>query len=60
MTHTFNDLTERLKQEDEVSLLEILDISSDELVDLLESVIYDKQQRVRDYYAKEDVEDLDG
>lgn len=56
---TFNDLVERLKQEDEVSLLEILDISSDELVDLLESTIYDKQQRVRDYYAQEDVEDLD-
>jgi hypothetical protein len=56
---TFADLLERLKLEDEVSLLEILDISSDELVDLLEETIYDKQQRVRNYYEQEDGEDLD-
>lgn len=55
----FNDLLERLKQEDEVTLLEILDISSSELVDLLESEICDKQQRVRDYYGEDD-ETLDG
>lgn len=51
---TFDDLLERLKFEDEVSLLEILDISSVELVDLLESVIFDKQQRIRDYYNEDD------
>ena len=50
----FTDLLERLKLEDEVSLLEILDLSSDELVDLLESVIYDKQQHIRNYYNEDD------
>lgn len=53
---TFDDLLERLKKEDELTLLEILDISSYELVDLLESVIFDKQQRVRDYYGEDDSE----
>lgn len=50
----FDDLCENLKHEDEVTLLEILDLSSEELVDLLESTIFDKQQRVRDYYGDND------
>jgi len=57
---TFNDLLERLKQEDEVSFLEILDFSTGDLVDLLWSEIFDRQQRVWDYYEQEDAEDLDG
>jgi hypothetical protein len=58
---TFDDVVERLKLEDEVTLLEILDLSTSELVDLLWSEIYDKQQRVRDYYNEDDAEDeLDG
>lgn len=56
---TFNDLLEQLKKEDEVTVLEIVDVSSDELVDALEGIIYDKQQRVRDYYG-EDEEDPHG
>jgi len=56
---TFNDLLEQLKQEDEVTVLEIIDISSGELVDALEGIIFDKQQRVRDYYNETD-EALDG
>ena len=56
---TFDDLCERLKKEDEVSILEILDISSIELVDHLESVVFDKQQRIRDYYDEND-ETVDG
>jgi hypothetical protein len=55
---TFDDLCERLKLEDEVTLLEILDVTSGELVDLLEGVIFDKQQRIRDYYNEYD--ELDG
>ena len=51
---TFDDLCERLKQEDEVTLLEILDLSSKELVDLLEGEIFDRQQRVRNYYGDDD------
>lgn len=52
--YTFNDLLEQLKKEDEVTVLEILDLASDELVDALESIIFDKQQRVRDYYNEDD------
>lgn len=57
--NTFNDLLDQLKQEDEVTLLEILNISSEELVDMLESVIFDKQDRVRDYYGCEDNQAMD-
>ena len=56
---TFNDLLQQLKHEDEVTVLEIVDVSSDELVDALEGIIYDRQQRVRDYYGT-DAEELDG
>ena len=56
---TFDDLCERLKQEDEVSIIEILDLSSSELVDSLESLIFDKQDRIRNYYNAEDEEELD-
>ena len=56
---TFDDLLERLKQEDEVSIIEILDLSSSELVDSLESLIFDKQDRIRNYYNAEDEESLD-
>ena len=56
---TFDDLLERLKQEDEVSIIEILDLSSSELIDSLESLIFDKQDRIRNYYNAEDEEDLD-
>jgi hypothetical protein len=55
----FNDLLEKLKQEDEVTLLEILDIPIDDLVDKLEDVIFDKQDKVREYYGCEDAEDVD-
>lgn len=56
---TFPELLERLKKEDEVSLLEILDLASEELVDTLEDLIYDRQDRVRIYYNEND-ETLDG
>lgn len=54
---TFNDLCELLKKEDEVTLLELLDLSSSELVDTLESFIEDKQDKLRSYYneTSEDV-----
>lgn len=56
---TFPELLERLKKEDEVSLLEILDLASEELVDTLEDLIYDRQDRIRIYYNEND-ETLDG
>ena len=53
----FSDLCELLKKEDEVTLLELLDLSSSELVDTLESFIEDKQDKLRSYYneTSEDV-----
>lgn len=54
MNLTFTDLLDRLKQEDEVTILEILNISSNDLVDLLEPYIWEKQDRIRDYYGEDD------
>jgi len=56
---TFDDLKNRLREETELDFLEILDLTSIELVDLLEAEIYDKQDRIRAYYD-EDEEDGDG
>ena len=49
---TFNDLLEELKHEDEVTLLELLDLNSYDLVDILESQIFDKQDKLRAYYGE--------
>ena len=56
--NTFADVLERLKRETEMDLLEILDLSSEELVDLLQDTIEDKLDRILNYYENE--EDLDG
>jgi len=49
---TYSDILDRLKQVDEISLLEVLDISSEELVDRFEDRI-----RERIDYLTEDLED---
>ena len=59
MTFTFNDLLDRLKQEDDISILEILNLSTEQLVDTLEPMIWAVQDRVRSYYGEDD-ETLDG
>ena len=59
MSLTFNDLVEHLKKEDELTILEILDLNSEDLSVLLENVIWDKQDRVRSYYGEDDAS-LDG
>ena len=56
---TFEDLKQLLSKESELDFLEILDLTSVELVDLLEAEIYDKQDRIRAYYD-EDEENVDG
>jgi len=56
---TFDDLKNRLREETELDFLEILDLTSIELVDLLEAEIYDKQDRIRNYYYEAE-EDGDG
>lgn len=59
MNNTYNDLLERLKLEDEVTILEILNLTTEELVDTLEPMIYVRQDRVRSYYGEDD-ETVDG
>ena len=49
-TKTFTDVLDDLKRETEVDLLEILDLSSEELVDLLRDTIEDKLDKILQYY----------
>lgn len=49
---TFTDVCDRLKQQDEISVLEVLEITSDELVDRFT----DKIENKLDYFL-EDLED---
>lgn len=46
MTLAFTELIERLKQEDEVTVLELLEINSDELVDAFLDKLEEKQDYV--------------
>jgi len=46
MTLTFNDLKDRLKDLDEVTLLELLDLKSEDIVDRFEDLIEDKQEQL--------------
>lgn len=52
-TKTFADVLELLKRESEVDLLEILDLSSEELVDLLQDTIEEKLDKILRYYQNE-------
>jgi hypothetical protein len=54
MSITFADLLDKLKQETEVDIIEILNLNADRLVDLLESEIHDNQERVRNYYDEDE------
>lgn len=55
---TFTDLCNLLKKEDEVTVLELLNLSSEQLVDALESYVEDRQEYLRNYYA--DPEEVGG
>jgi plasmid replication initiation protein len=50
---TFIDVCDRLKQQDEISVLEVLEITSEELVDRF----HDKVEEKMDYLA-DDLEDV--
>ena len=53
---TFEELKEKLKREDEVSLLELLDIESEDLVEMFEHKIEARFEiLVEDYEEDEDV-----
>ena len=57
MATTFSELLERLKREDEVYLLELINMSSDELVDAFEDKIYDRQEYIRQQLSEDYDED---
>lgn len=54
---TFTDLCDKLKRETEVDLLEILNLSSEELVDLLQDTIEEQLDRILLHYEND--EDVD-
>lgn len=54
MSFTFRELLDKLKKEDESVLLELLDLTSLELVDYLEDVIFREQEKLREYYGEDE------
>ena len=50
--NTLTDISNRLKEQDEISLLEILDISSEDIVDRFQDVIESRLE-----YFQKDLED---
>ena len=57
MTKTFEEVKEQLKKIDEVSLLEILDIHSDELTDRFEDKIEERIESLAQEFEDEDEEE---
>lgn len=57
MSYTFQDLMNRLRKVDEVSLLEILDISSEELVDRFQDMIEERMESLIEEFEEEQEEE---
>jgi len=55
---TLVDVCERLKQQDEVSILEILEITSDEIVDRFQDKIEENYEHLAEDLEDEDYESL--
>lgn len=60
MTHTYADALDKLGKETELDFLEILDLSTEELVDLLRDEIETKIDKVLAYYDEQTAIELDG
>ena len=54
MAITFTELREKLKQIDEISLLEILNISSEDLVERFSDVIEDKYETLKEEFQDDE------
>jgi len=54
MTLTYHDILKRLKQIDEISLLEVLDISSEDIIDRFEDKIETKLAELAQELEDED------
>jgi len=48
MALTFNDICERLKHLDEITLLEVLDIASEDIVDKFKDKIEDRHEELEE------------
>lgn len=55
---TLSELFDRLKKVDEVSLLEVLNISSEEIVDRFEDYIEDLYEELAEEFEEENDEEL--
>ncbi len=53
MAVTFEELRDKLRQVDEISLLEILDISSEELVERFQDRIEDRMEELESDFEEE-------
>ena len=61
MTKTYRDVVERLKSVDEVSLLEVLEITSEELVDRFNDKIEEKiDDFIQEFEDEETLDDSEG
>jgi hypothetical protein len=57
MPLTFEEVKDRLKQQDEISLLEILDISSEDLVNRFEDLVELKLNELQEELADEETDE---
>lgn len=57
MSYTIEELKDKLRQVDELSILELLDITSEELVDFLTDQIEERYNVVSEYFEEEDSDD---
>lgn len=57
MSFTIEDLKEKLRQTDELTVLELLDLTSEELIDLLTDQIEEKYDELAEYFADEESDD---
>lgn len=53
MSLTFEELRDKLRRVDEVSLLELLDISSEEIVERFQDIIEDKMEKLESDFEEE-------
>jgi hypothetical protein len=56
---TLDDLCEKLKQIDEISLMEVLEINSDELVERFVDKIEDRIEELQQDFAEDDYDELE-
>jgi hypothetical protein len=56
---TLDDLCEKLKQIDEISLMEVLEINSDELVERFLDKIEDRIEELQQDFAEDDYDELE-